>query len=163
MTLSDLRDSSSSPGPLLAVVLLALAIAVLATPTGAAARARTFVAGCDNPGFLEIRPDYWSDGCTAGTPYVKSLHWSLYGPRRAVADGTAIVQNCGCSEPTAVGRYPARLTFTRPHRCPDGSGRRYFAKVRLTVIYPTDNPFGEPAGPIRQGFSSFDGKCAPAP
>jgi hypothetical protein len=163
MLLRDRDDSSLGLRPLLGAVTLVLAIAVLASPDGAAARGRTFVANCGNPSFLEVEPVYWSAGCTAGAAYVKPLQWIRYGRRRAVARGTAIVQDCGCSEPTVVGRYPARLTFTRPRRCPGGSSLRYFAKVRLTVTYPKDNPFGKSAGPLRAAFPPSHGDCGVTP
>src|ERR1700761_9426278 len=118
MLLRDRDDSSLDLRPLLVVVTSVLAVAVLASPAGAIARGQTFVANCGNTGFLEVEPEYWSAGCTAGAAYVKPLRWVRYGRRRALARGTAIVQNCGCSEPTDVGRYPAMLAFTHPRRCP---------------------------------------------
>lgn len=143
--------------------LLSVAVFAPAATPAAGARTRTFVAGCGNLGFLEIEPDLWSDGCTSGTPTVESLDWLSYRPHRAVATGVALVQNCGCYDPTEFARYPGRLVLTRPRRCADHRGWRYFFAVRLTITYPEDNPFGKPAGKVTQTFHPSPGDCGIGP
>jgi hypothetical protein len=161
----DQDRSFAGRGIAAAAGLVALALASLALLAGAqpAAADSVFVANCGNPGFLEVEPDYWSYGCTSGSALVRPLRWVSYGRRRAVARGTAIVQNCGCYDPTAVGRYPARLVLTGVRHCPNTSGWRYFGRARLTITYPRGNPFGKPAGPAGSSYPTTHGPCDVAP
>jgi hypothetical protein len=151
---------------LVALIYCLLSVALIsqaATPAAVGARPRTFVAGCGNLESLEIEPELWSYGCTSGTPTIESLDWLSYRSHRAVATGVALVQNCGCYDPTEFARYPGRLVLTRPRRCADHRGWRYFFAVRLTITYPDDNPFGKPAGKVTQTFHPWPGECGIGP
>lgn len=141
------------------LILVIAVITTLSAPGDAGARGHTLVANCGGVEFLEIEPDYWSYGCTSGSPIVKPLRWVRYGNRRAVARGKAIVQDCGCYDPTAVRRYPARLVLTAPRRCPNEGAWRYFAKARLRITYPRGNPFAEPPGAHYDTFLTSRGSC----
>jgi hypothetical protein len=144
------------------LAVAAIALAALTAPHDATARGRTFVPNCGGVEFLEVEPTYWSYGCTSGSPLVKPLRWVRYGNRRAVARGKAIVQDCGCSDPTAVRRYPARLVLSAPRHCPNQDSWSYFSKARLTITYPSGNPFGVPAGAHHDTFTAQPGSCEKA-
>jgi hypothetical protein len=149
----------AGPGAVGACVILVALILLGPPPSPAVARGRIFVANCGVPGFLEVKPDLWSAGCTSGSPSIESLRWLRYGARGAVAEGVALVQNCGCYDPTEVARYPARIVLSRLGRCPDHRRWRYFFAARLTITYPEGNPFGEPAGNVTATFHPLRGEC----
>ena len=52
-------------GALLGRVAMALAVTLFAGSAEAAA-ARTYVANCGNPSYLEFKPDRWSSSCAGG-------------------------------------------------------------------------------------------------
>jgi hypothetical protein len=124
--------------------------------------ARVLVANCGTTGYSSVKPDYWSAGCTAGSPTLEPIEWVRYGSRVAVGTGTAIVQDCGCADPTATARYPGRVVLSRPRACRGNPRRRFFSKARVTVTYPEGNPFGESPGDHSGVFHVPRGKCTPS-
>jgi hypothetical protein len=148
----------------LVTVFTVLAAASAArSPEIAAARGSVLVANCGSTGYLAYKPDYWSAGCTSGSPTIESLDWVRYGGRKAIATGTALVQDCGCYDPSATASYPANVVLSKPRRCTTGRGARYFSKARLTISFPEGNPFGEPAGDRPSTWHVPGGRCEFAP
>jgi|GEM_PF-3206039 len=143
-------------------VLLAVGLAVSGAMPAAAQRS-VLVANCGSLGYLSYKPDYWSAGCTSGSPTIEAIEWVRYGGHRAFGTGTALVQDCGCYDPTDTARYPARIVLTKPRRCRTGRSGWYFSKARLTVTYPEGNPFGEPAGDQSSNWHVPGGPCEFAP
>lgn len=144
------RPPGKVPGPwrigggLLVIVLLG---AMVMSPVAMGARTTTFVADCGSVGFLAMRPHTWSGGCTAGSGLVKSLHWSRYGARYAVASGLAVVGESANAEAHTKARwYKARLVMSDPRVCPDHPDWSYFYTERLTITYPAGNPWGRRPG-----------------
>jgi hypothetical protein len=145
-------------------VALILGVGLASCFSGTAgAKSTTLVANCGNVGFLFFKPSYWSAGCTAGSPLIKRLDWESYSANKAAATGIAPVQDCGCAEPTAVARYPARLALTAPRRCGSNPRLRYFSEAELTVSYPEGNPFGVRAGEHATRSHVAAGRCDFAP
>jgi hypothetical protein len=120
---------------------------MIASPVAMGARAGTFVVDCGSVSSLTMKPETWSGGCTAGSGVVESLHWTTYGPRRAVATGLAVIGESADAEAhTHVRRYKARFVMSHPRTCPGHSGWSYFYTERLTIKYPADNPWGKRPG-----------------
>ena len=81
-------------GALLGRVAMALAVTLFAGSAEAAA-ARTYVANCGNPSYLEFKPDRWSSSCAGGG--AEPAHGAVALLRPAVSachgtDGTALVR-----------------------------------------------------------------------
>ena len=152
------------------VVLFSIcALGLTAMAEAAPAHASTYVANCGITGYLEIRPDYWSGGCTGGALNINKLHWLSYRTNSATARGRADLRMpCGNNPCYKAGTYsaPARLRLSTPRSCEagDASGERYFSRVRVRVKMRAGNPFGYRAGwkvwrvPVPAG-----GECSYAP
>lgn len=145
------------------VGILLAAMALFGASFASAAQARVLVANCGTTGYSSVEPDYWSAGCTSGSPTIEPIEWLRYGHRLAVGSGTALVQNCGCAYPTATAEYPAGVVLSHPKSCRDSPRRKFFSKARLKITYPEGNPFGESPGDHYSTFHVPRGHCEPAP
>lgn len=142
------------------VVLLS---AVLFAGTASAAGARTLVANCGGLGYLAQRPEYWSAGCTAGSPTIIPIEWTAYGRRTATGQGQALVQDCGCATPTYTESYSATVVLSKPKHCHAGPRLKYLSKANITIAYSPENLFGVAAGESSQIFKTLAGTCARSP
>jgi hypothetical protein len=152
------------------LVLASVAIA-LAAAGASSAVASTYVANCANTYYLDLAPEYWSNGCTGGALNLEHLHWARYGTHGAKARGRAALRRpCGthptCPE-AGVYRAAARLAMWRPRPCTSGpaAGERFFSRVRARVRYRRGNPFGQRPGwkTYRFHIRAYEGHCEYSP
>ena len=149
--------------------LLAAALCVLAVAVPAAsASARPYVADCGVTGYLKLKPDRWSNGCTGGSLNLRKLRWTWYGETTASAKGQTLLR-VGCGKYVSCpGKGPyratARVRMTQPRKCTAGAakGSRFYSKVRVRVHYRKGNPFGYRAGwkSYRYTITAYEGECS---
>lgn len=133
--------------------------------------AATYLPNCGNTGYLQFKPEYWSEGCTGGSLTVQRLRWKLYSSTRGRAVGKAQLRRpCGSTPPchkAGVYKARARLYTGRPRRCTRGSAarERYFSRIRVVIRYRADNPFGHRPGwkTHRTRVRAYQGVCDYAP
>jgi hypothetical protein len=105
------------------ICLLVVVIGTAATAVGAAATAAPpKLAGCVPGSAAAVRPRKIIVACGDANFYFTKLRWSSWGPKQAVANGTATVNDC--KPYCAAGHfhtYAAVVTLTRPKSCSDGA------------------------------------------
>lgn len=131
-------------------MILAAACATFGAAASAAG-AVTYVANCDVAGYLAYKPDYWSAGCTGGSPRIQPIRWRTWGSGLAIATGTAQLRGpCGDQPCYKADMYRAegKLRLSRPRTCTSDAGAtlRYFSRARWSIRYRKGNPFGEKPG-----------------
>jgi hypothetical protein len=123
---------------------------------------RTYVPNCGNTSFLEVRPRYWSNGCTGGSANMRSVTWHGWGWSTATGAGTAALRGpCDpdCTK-AVLYRAPGRVRLDRPRQCNDqGAILRYFARARFEVLMRVRNPFGYPPGWHQTSYKAVEGSC----
>lgn len=129
----------------------AAALCVPAIAPSAASADVTYAANCGVTGYLEYKPDYWSAGCTGGSPTIRPIHWRVWKGSAATSGGTALLREpCGDQPCYKAGVYRAKgkLGLSRPRTCvsDDGETYRYFSRARWSIRYRPGNPFHERPG-----------------
>jgi hypothetical protein len=123
---------------------------------------RTYVPNCGLSDFLQVRPRYWSNGCTGGSDNVRSVSWRRWGWSRATATGTAALRGpCDPDCAKAVSyRAPAKVRLDWPRQCNDrGATLRYFARARFEVLMRVGNPFGYAPGWHQRSYKTISRTC----
>lgn len=103
-----------------------------------------------NCGFSEhggrAAPRSWDHGCIGGSDLVRAT-WRGWANRVAFGRGRSQLSESGGAE-GPVHEYPARARVWRIRTCKtrEGTRRRFYTRLRLTVRYPPRNPFDVPPG-----------------
>ncbi|MFK0295190.1 hypothetical protein ACIQU6_32615 [Streptomyces sp. NPDC090442] len=100
------------------------------------------VAVIDCIGHAQERPGNFMLACGDGNNVLKSLHWSQWRDRSAVAKGTDFVNDCKpyCAAGHFHG-YPVKVRFDTPQPRAGHSGQHY---TRVTLTYTGARPAGTP-------------------
>ena len=114
------------------LVVSALLMALTAMQLPASASTTTFViAGhCQHP---QMRPASILFACADGGWYARHLHWTKWGPYRAVGHGVFHINDCNpnCAQGTFHTREGS-ITLSRRHQCP---GMRRWVFGHAAVVY----------------------------
>lgn len=129
------------------LAVAACAAAFLSAGT-ASASARTYLFD-GGAAKLAYKPRTYTAAGSGASARARDLRWSTWTATRAVASGTAVINDC--DPDCATGRtftFPGRITLSRPATCraKDGRRLRYFRTLRYTVDVPKNNGLGAKPG-----------------
>ncbi len=126
----------------------AAALVVGAVPASAQTRAApepdpepVVVVDCSSE--AQVRPEEYLLACGDGNNRLVRLSWDTWGPRKATATGTDMVNDC--NPYCAAGRfraYPVTVTLSKPEPWPGHPDVQRFTTIRL--FYPDHAPSPAP-------------------